>query len=893
MCRLSKNNKTLEISDVNSRIESAKVGDGEFKSIGLELEANPKNDDKLEISDNNSQSESAEDINSEFKSINLELEGNTNDIETLGIYFGNSEIQTANDISEFPIDFDLEANPCVSSTITKESDKPGTGNKPIICLDFEVRPSTSGQSKSVLSKNITYPLTSKDHSIDSDSDSSLGFGYDSDKDHEYIPDYGDESSSDQNETPLRKSFKNVGLSVLSSNNLYSQSEQFTDSLPTGRSVFIDKENINPDTQTNINLSASNIQSDSTQSVPLDIIGPDDEGPTPKKRARWSIPNPSQWKININKSKKKSGLPYLSKTGKAMSPKKPKIIDCSKCYYKCNTKFTEEDRKQICNEFTAASFEKQKDFILSRVKQSGVERKRRRGDSEEKGPEKKFSYVYTFVKNNEETRVCKNFFLGTLCISNGPLKTAFSGMSPVSGTFNRKDKRGLKTPPNKTSDYWIDRIKAHIESFVVMESHYCRKDTKKLYLDPGLSIRKMYELFQKVYENETVPKEWVYRNIFCTQYNMNFFTPSKDKCLLCKRFDEAKGEEKLLLQKDYDEHILRKKQANASKETDKKRANNDTTFLSATFDLQKVLQIPMSDAGPVYYSRKLCVYNLTVYEAVSPNKAYCFTWNECNGKRGSCEIGTCLLEWFNTLPSSVKHVSLFSDTCGGQNRNQFVAALFMYVVQNNTVEIIEHKFMESGHSKMEVDSMHAAIEYAQQNVPVFSMAQWTTIFAMARSNRNRNKKKEKKPIKDGYLVKEFQFNEFKDLKKLGNTLIDNRTKDSNGETVHWLKIKRLRYEKCKPNVILFSYDYESEYKELYVYKLQPGRPRKIGLEQLYPNQLPITEAKKKDLLKLCRTGVIPKEHHQWFSSMKSTKLAVPDVTPEPSLDEQLLETDLGL
>lgn len=112
------------------------------------------------------------------------------------------------------------------------------------------------------------------------------------------------------------------------------------------------------------------------------------------------------------------------------------------------------------------------------------RKRKRYDSGR--PEKNFSYAYYFLKDGKERRVCKNFFLATLCISNGPLKKAFDNKSDTSGTFSGSDKRGHKTPPNKTSITWIEKIKTHIESFVVMESHYCRKDTKRLYLDAKLS-----------------------------------------------------------------------------------------------------------------------------------------------------------------------------------------------------------------------------------------------------------------------------------------------------------------------------------------------------------------------------------------------------------------------
>ena len=119
---------------------------------------------------------------------------------------------------------------------------------------------------------------------------------------------------------------------------------------------------------------------------------------------------------------------------------------------------------------------------------------------------------------------------------------------------------------------------------------------------------------------------------------------------------------------------------------------------------------------MYYSRKLCAYNLTIYESAPPNSAHCFAWTEINGQRGSSEIGTSLYTWIKALPNNIKEISLFSDTCSGQNRNQFIAALFIYIVQqDNHIEAIQHNFMEKGHSYMEVDSMHSAIETAKKCV----------------------------------------------------------------------------------------------------------------------------------------------------------------------------------
>lgn len=147
------------------------------------------------------------------------------------------------------------------------------------------------------------------------------------------------------------------------------------------------------------------------------------------------------------------------------------------------------------------------------------------------------------------------------------------------------------------------------------------------------------------------------------------------------------------------------------------------MISASFDLQSILQLPSKEESLLYYTRKLCVYNLTIYETKSPNEAHCMLWMETDGKRGSNEIGTALKLWIENLPENIKELSLFSDTCSGQNRNQYISALFLHLTQTTNIEIIEQKFLESGHSQMEVDSMHSAIENSKkQEVCVLLLTQ---------------------------------------------------------------------------------------------------------------------------------------------------------------------------
>lgn len=58
--------------------------------------------------------------------------------------------------------------------------------------------------------------------------------------------------------------------------------------------------------------------------------------------------------------------------------------------------------------------------------------------------------------------------------------------------------------------------------------------------------------------------------------------------------------------------------------------------------------------------------------------------------------------------------MYSDCCSGQNKNSiFMAMCLWYLEQDNSIKIIDHKFMVPGHTRMECDSDHARIEKARK------------------------------------------------------------------------------------------------------------------------------------------------------------------------------------
>ena len=167
-----------------------------------------------------------------------------------------------------------------------------------------------------------------------------------------------------------------------------------------------------------------------------------------------------------------------------------------------------------------------------------------------------------------------------------------------------------------------------------------------------------------------------------------------------------------------------------------------------------------------------MYSLRVYSAAPPNDVVCYCWSKIEGGRGSNEIGTC--QWLCQLSLTVKEVSLYSDKCSDQNKNQNVATPLMYAVQKTQLEIITHHFLESGHSYMECDSMHSAVETEKKYIDVYTIFDWLSIFRRARRRHP-------------YTAVNLHHDMF-DLQSLAQKIMKNRSQGEDGNIVNWLLVK---------------------------------------------------------------------------------------------------------
>ena len=612
--------------------------------------------------------------------------------------------------------------------------------------------------------------------------------------------------------------------------------------------------------------------------------------TPHKRASYRSPHkkhssrkkkkdPNNWKCNVRKQKRCHGQEYLSCTGKSVPRKAVQPHSCIKCRFKCGENISEEQRQQIFDSYySLGSYERQRDYICDMVRT--VKPVRCKGYKTE-------SHQYFLALGNEKHRVCRDFFMRTLDI--GRKTIDYTLKRKAHGRFGGKDRRGKHSPANKTSEDQIRFVHQHIRSFPKMEAHYVRKKSKREYLAHDLNIKEMWRLYVKECKKKNLNpvKQGKYRQIFCEDYNLSFFKPKKDQCSLCELYNRRMqaGTMNEETARKYDDHQIKKQEARDQKEQDKITALADKSRYVATFDLQAVLTTPCSLVNEMYYSRKLCCYNLTIY-SLGSKQVYCHLWDETQGKRGSCEIATCLMKTTMSVTSAskdLKHITYYSDTCGGQNRNKYVAASFIYVLHKlPSVEIIEQKFLQSGHSQMECDSVHATIEIAKKRTSVFVPTQWSTVVTYARKVRP-------------YIAVPMKYDHVLDWKEFADEYCQNLKTAASGERINWLKVRWIQVRQNAPKSLFVNYSFnEKQFLEI---KAKSVVTRKKGKKQDWPDQLslcyqrkiPISVSKKADLVNLCDKAIIPEEYHGYYMNLP-TDSSKKDRIPCPGSDEESEDTD---
>lgn len=388
---------------------------------------------------------------------------------------------------------------------------------------------------------------------------------------------------------------------------------------------------------------------------------------------------------------------------------------SNCFFFCTKNFSETERINIFNDFWKISDEEKSKFYFKFVKRNIIKRRR-----VEYSNNKKFSYQFYLESNNKILRVCRKFFLNTLDITKRRIYYCFETLVNSKTGTPVPIKKG-KNVKKVTDESKLKEIREHINSFETVDSHYCRSNTQKQYLESNLNLTKMYQLYIGKYNNPV--KLAIYRKVFNNEYNIAFHKPKKDLCDKCFLFEnkiDTTEKDKIIFEKHKNEKLACKI------DRDIDRSNIDPNTCILCYDLQKVFGLPKGNASSFFYKRKLNVFNLTG-TLIIPNQkniTYCSIWTEANSGRSGNDITSALIRILNQATkdfSFVRRIILWSDSCVPQNRNKInTTAIKMFMEANSSLEYIIQKFSEPGHSNIqEVDCVHSTIDRYLKNVEIYS------------------------------------------------------------------------------------------------------------------------------------------------------------------------------
>lgn len=86
-----------------------------------------------------------------------------------------------------------------------------------------------------------------------------------------------------------------------------------------------------------------------------------------------------------------------------------------------------------------------------------------------------------------------------------------------------------------------------------------------------------------------------------------------------------------------------------------------------------------------------------------NQATFYTYHEGEAKRGPDEVCSFLKMYIDqNIDPSIKTLCIFSDSCGGQNRNHTVIRFWPALTMTGRFHKIVHYFPERGHSFLQCD-----------------------------------------------------------------------------------------------------------------------------------------------------------------------------------------------
>lgn len=459
--------------------------------------------------------------------------------------------------------------------------------------------------------------------------------------------------------------------------------------------------------------------------------------TSRKRTR----NPEKHKRFISKNKVEKGTEHVSRHGKKINAKVFKSQVVCKCKRMCSNKIDVLRQKEIFEHYyQQCNWTTKTLYIQGCVTKKPVNKKDALNPILPK-KNRDWAYEYKLTDGNGMKQVvCKNFFENCLQIS--PCRIFRAERSRIVNP-PAKDHRGQGPPKNKSSPADKQFLNEYIDRFPKYRSHYSRSDSSRYYLASNLNVIKMYREYKIVcdFQERNVLSVNVFRTLFNTEHNLAFKRPKSDSCKTCDEFKVLLGlhdTNYLVYEEQHNKHLEAVESTKAEFRNDVeeyKKSNDEQQVI--VFDLQKALETPSLTTSEAYYRRTLWTYDLCIYNETK-DTGYFYVWSENIASRGADEIASCLVHYIKKyLPKETKRLKMYTDACGGQNRNIKLTLLVKKILLTHfcdNINIIEHKFFVSGHSRNSCDRCFGIIENQRKYTEnIFEPKDWFNIISQAKKN----------------------------------------------------------------------------------------------------------------------------------------------------------------
>ncbi|KAJ8962148.1 hypothetical protein NQ318_018105 [Aromia moschata] len=262
-------------------------------------------------------------------------------------------------------------------------------------------------------------------------------------------------------------------------------------------------------------STSSSSEDSEEELPLNrpAIEDGNEEETPNKGKKRKA-KPEMWKKAIAKRRRNAGLEYTSSSKKLWDHHVVQNADSS-----AMKKIPKDDRKIVFAEYwNLADLQRQRDFLLKNIETVAPRYQYKRVNSNRKS-----NHAFYFSIRDAKFRVCKLFFRSTLGITDRPIRTVINKQTFTTKGLITPDLRGRHVRHCHINNDVKNDIRNHINSIPRINSHYCRKDSSREYIEGGKTVAQLHRDYVEMCKagNKSYANYLMYNRIFNNEFKISF------------------------------------------------------------------------------------------------------------------------------------------------------------------------------------------------------------------------------------------------------------------------------------------------------------------------------------------------------------------------------------